>query len=113
MIPQEARDIIAALLQKTQAGEANWQRTRFAGGRDVFIDLGPYVVHVFEGREGAVFVRLKDDSGVELLAFSVAREDAEFGMASELLSLAHQHVMNPGGVLDDVRRLVLQAGPVG
>ena len=113
MIPHEARDVVTALLHKTRAGEAKWQRSRFAGGRDVYIDLGPYVVHVYEGREKAVYVRLSSDSAVGLLSFSVDPDDPDFALASELLDHAYRMSVNLDGVLSDVRRLVEQAGPVG
>ena len=113
MIPTETRDILAALLEKTRAGEAKWQRPRFAGGRDVCLDLGSYVLTVFETRHGAIAVQLKNDGGAELLSFSIDRSDPDYGFLAELLEQAQDTAMNLGGALNDVRRLVLQAGPVG
>lgn len=113
MIPQSLRDIIAALVHKTRSGQAKWQKRRFSGDRDVYIALGPYVLGVFESRWGSIVVKLKTAAGEEKLSVPIDREDADYPMLSELLDLADPGDREVNGMLDDVRRLVLQAGPVG
>lgn len=112
MIPEQMREIAQTLLRKTRAGEANWQESRFAGGRDVYIDLEPWVLNMYEARGDAVVVRLKSGD-CEVRKFFVEPEDEDYPLFSELLSAAWQKAVNLDGVLSDVRRLVEQAGPVG
>jgi hypothetical protein len=112
MMPQEMREIARTLLEKTLAGQANWQESRFAGGRDVYIELEPYVLHVFETRAGAIVVRLRNGES-ELRKFTLGQQDEDYPLFSDLLSAAWQRAVNLDGVLSDLRRLVEQAGPVG
>jgi hypothetical protein len=114
MIPSAVRDIIVALSHKTQRGEANWQKRRFSGDRDVYIELGPYVLDVFESRFGPIVVKLKNASDDEVLfSVPVERTDDDFALLSELLNVADPTSEKLELVLSDVRRMVQQAGPVG
>jgi hypothetical protein len=114
MIPSTVRDIIVALSHKTRAGEANWQKRRFSGERDVYIELGPYVLDVFESRFGPIVVKLKNASDDEVLfSVPVERSDDDFPLLSDMLDRADPTSAELEGVLSDVRRMVQQAGPVG
>lgn len=113
MIQRAMRDIISALVQKTRSGEAKWQKRRFSGDRDVYIELGPYVLDLFESRWGQIVVKLKNEVGEEKLSIAVPRDDADYALVSELLDLADPGDREVNGMLDDVRCVVLQAGPGG
>lgn len=114
MIPQAARDVVVALLEKTRAGEANWHKPRFSGDRHTSIRVGPYLLTVFATRHGAIVIRLEDEEKEELVfSHPVQRDDPDFGLVDELLELADPGLPVLDGVLNDVHRLVTQAGPIG
>jgi hypothetical protein len=113
MIHQAMRDIIGALVQKTRSGDAKWRKRPFSGERDAYIDLGPYVLWIAETRWGPIVIKLQDQAGEEKVSQRVLRDDVDYPLLSELLDLADPGDREVNGVLDDVRRLVLQAGPVG
>jgi hypothetical protein len=113
MTPHVARDIIVALLEKTKSGTAKWQKPWLGGDRHVYIDLGPYVLTLYESRFGPTVIKLENEAGDDVLAIPVERNDPDFGLVSELLDLADPGSHRADGVLSDVRRLVMQTGPIG
>jgi hypothetical protein len=114
MIPQAARDVVVALLEKTRAGEAHWHKPRFSGDRHTSIRLGPYLLTLFATRHGAVVIRLENEGQGELVfSHPVLPDEPDFELVDELLGLADPGFPVRDGVLNDVRRLVTQAGPIG
>jgi hypothetical protein len=68
---------------------------------------------IFETRFGSIVLKLRNQAGEDVFSTPVLPDDPDFGLVSGLLDLADPGSPQLDGVLNDVRRLVLQTGPIG
>lgn len=112
MIPDDVKDIMLNLLEKSNEGKINWVHAS-----DAFPDESPYEkdfvlntknssLNIFLTIDHTIRVNFLNDKGDIVLFFETAPDEEDYEILSEILDSAHYRYLNKDGVIEDLRKFI-------